>query len=84
MLSFFDDLEDVADEAEDLLDALLREGMVIEADVIVTVADVPLVGINLRAAVAGMTTMVEYGALGERFTATPETASCRGPRSGGW
>ncbi|WP_158056328.1 gas vesicle protein GvpM [Halorussus halophilus] len=45
----------------DLLDALLAEGALLQADVILTVADVPLVGINLRAAIAGMATMREYG-----------------------
>lgn len=45
----------------DLLDVLLDEGAVVEADVLVTVAEVPLVGIKLRAAIAGMATMTEYG-----------------------
>lgn len=45
----------------DLLDVILRDGAVIEADVIISVADVPLVGLKLRAALAGMTTMTEYG-----------------------
>lgn len=45
----------------ELLDVLLREGAVIQADVVVTVADIPLIGISLRAAIAGMTTMTEYG-----------------------
>jgi hypothetical protein len=45
----------------EFVDVLLREGAVIQADVIVTVADVPLIGISLRAAIAGMTTMTEYG-----------------------
>lgn len=45
----------------DLLDVLLDDGAVIEADVLITVADVPLVGIKLRAAIAGLTTMREYG-----------------------
>lgn len=45
----------------DVLDVLLREGAMVQADVLITVADVPLIGINLRAAVAGMTTMREYG-----------------------
>ncbi len=45
----------------DLLDVILREGAVIEADVIISVADIPLVGLKLRAALAGMTTMTEYG-----------------------
>lgn len=45
----------------DVLDVLLTEGAIVQADVVVTVADIPLIGINLRAAIAGMTTMVEYG-----------------------
>ena len=45
----------------DLLDVLLEEGAVLQADVLITVADVPLVGVNLRAAIAGMATMREYG-----------------------
>lgn len=45
----------------DLLDVLLEEGAVVEADVLVTVGDVPLVGLKLRAALAGMTTMTDYG-----------------------
>lgn len=45
----------------EFVDVLLREGIVIQADVIVTVADIPLVGISLRAAIAGMTTMTDYG-----------------------
>lgn len=51
------------DAAVDLLDVLLRDGVVLEADVVVTVADVPLVGIKLRAAIAGMTTMTDHGML---------------------
>ncbi|WP_227380750.1 gas vesicle protein GvpM [Haladaptatus halobius] len=45
----------------DLLDVLLRDGAVIQADVVITVADVPLVGLSLRAAIAGMSTMTDYG-----------------------
>lgn len=45
----------------EFVDVLLREGIVVQADVIVTVADIPLVGISLRAAIAGMTTMTDYG-----------------------
>lgn len=49
------------DAVVDLLDVILRDGVILQADVIVTVADVPLIGISLRAAVAGMTTMRDYG-----------------------
>jgi len=48
----------------DLVDVVLRDGAMIQADVVVTVADVPLVGIDLRAAVAGVSTMRDYGFLG--------------------
>lgn len=47
----------------DLVDVLLREGAVVDADVVVTVGGVPLVGIRLQAAIAGMATMTEYGLL---------------------
>lgn len=45
----------------DVLDVLLRDGAMIQADVLISVADIPLIGLNLRAAVAGLTTMREYG-----------------------
>lgn len=53
------------DAAVDLVDTILRDGAVVQADVVVTVADVPLIGISLRAAVAGMTAMREYDFLTE-------------------
>ncbi|ERH09232.1 MAG: gas vesicle protein [halophilic archaeon J07HX64] len=46
----------------ELLDVLLEKGVIIQADIVVTVADIPLVGISLRAAIAGMAKMSEYGA----------------------
>ncbi len=49
------------DAAVDLVDVILREGVVVEADVVIRVADVALVGVRLRAAVAGMATMTRYG-----------------------
>ncbi len=45
----------------DLLDRALDKGVVISADLVVSLAGVPLVGVNLRAAVAGMETMLRYG-----------------------
>lgn len=51
------------DALVDLADVILRDGVVVEADVLVTVADVPLVGLEPRAAVAGMTAMREHGLL---------------------
>ncbi len=47
----------------DLLDRVLDKGLVIQADLIVSVAGIPLIGVNLRAALAGMETMLEYGVM---------------------
>lgn len=49
----------------DLLDRLLDKGLVIQADVIISVAGIPLIGINLRAALAGIETMLQYGVMEE-------------------
>ena len=45
----------------DLLDRVLDKGAIINADVIITVSGIPLIAVNLRAAIAGMETMLEYG-----------------------
>lgn len=45
----------------DLLDRVLDRGLLINADIVICLAGVPLIGINLRAALAGIETMVEYG-----------------------
>jgi hypothetical protein len=45
----------------DVLDRLLTKGVVVQADLIICLAGVPLIGVNLRAAIAGMETMLEYG-----------------------
>lgn len=47
----------------DLLDRILDKGLVINADVIISLAGIPLIGINLRAALAGMETMIKYGVM---------------------
>jgi len=44
----------------ELVDILLREGVVVAADVVVSVAEIPLVGIQLRLALAGMTELTEH------------------------
>ncbi|MCH6472010.1 gas vesicle protein [Sinomonas terrae] len=44
-----------------LLDVLLNKGVYLDLDAIVTVAEVPLIGISLRAVLGGMETMLEYG-----------------------
>jgi hypothetical protein len=45
----------------DLVDRILVKGVILQADVIISVSGVPLIGVNLKAAIAGLTTMVEYG-----------------------
>jgi hypothetical protein len=45
----------------DLLDRLLKKGIILNADLIISVAGVPLIGINLKAALASIETMLDYG-----------------------
>jgi len=47
----------------DLLDRVLDKGIVVYADIIVSVAGIPLIGVNLRAALAGIETMLSYGVM---------------------
>jgi gas vesicle protein GvpA/GvpJ/GvpM family len=47
-----------------LVEVLLDKGVVLDLDLLVTVAEVPLIAVNLRAMVAGVETMVEYGVPG--------------------
>lgn len=49
----------------DLVDVLLRDGAMITADVVITVDGVPLLGIRLQAAIAGMATMTDHGLLAD-------------------
>ena len=42
----------------DLLDRVLDRGLVIHADIMITLAGIPLVGLSLRAQLAGMETMM--------------------------
>lgn len=49
----------------DLLDRVLDKGVVLYADIIVSVAGIPLIGVNLRAALAGIETMISYGVMQE-------------------
>ncbi|MBI4336432.1 MAG: gas vesicle protein [Chloroflexi bacterium] len=45
----------------DLLDRVLERGLVLDADIVICLAGVPLIGLRLRAALAGMETMTKYG-----------------------
>jgi len=55
-------LEPTRDSAlVDLLDRILAKGVILHADLIISVSGVPLIGVNLKAAIAGMKTMLDYG-----------------------
>lgn len=45
----------------DLLDRVLDKGLIINADIIISLSGIPLIGVKLQAAVAGMETMLKYG-----------------------
>lgn len=70
----------------DLVDVLLADGAVLAADVVITVADVPLVGVQARVLLAGMTRLSEEGIFETwdeeirdrgRTTADATTPDCR-------
>jgi len=45
----------------DLLDRVLDKGLLLNADLIISLAGVPLIAVNIRAAIASVETMLEYG-----------------------
>ncbi len=45
----------------DLLDRILDKGVMLNADIIISISGIPLIGINLRAAIASVDTMLRYG-----------------------
>ncbi|MBI4304269.1 MAG: gas vesicle protein [Chloroflexi bacterium] len=45
----------------DLLDRVLSKGLILDADIIIHVAGIPLLGLKLKAALAGIETMLSYG-----------------------
>ena len=47
----------------DLVDRILVKGVILHADLVISVSGVPLIGVNLKAAIAGITTMVDYGVM---------------------
>ena len=50
---------------KDLLDRVLDKGMVLNADILITVAGVPLIGVSLQAVIASMEVMCKYGFLNQ-------------------
>ncbi len=49
----------------DLLNRVLDKGAIIIADVVITLGGVPLIGVNLKAVIAGMQTMLDQGLMEE-------------------
>jgi gas vesicle structural protein len=47
----------------DLLDRILDKGLFLRADLIVSLAGIPLIGVTLSLAVAGTETMLKYGVM---------------------
>jgi hypothetical protein len=45
----------------DILDRVLDKGLILNADLMIHVAGIPLLGVKLNAALAGMETMLKYG-----------------------
>jgi hypothetical protein len=64
----------------DLLDRILDKGLIVDADLIILVAGIPLIGIKLKAAIAGMETMLKYG-IWEDWDAAQRTVAVEGRRS---
>lgn len=57
----------------DLIDRALQKGVILNADLVVTVAEVPLLAANLRLALASVETMLRYGVMSDWLTAVSLT-----------
>jgi predicted alpha/beta hydrolase len=49
----------------DLMDRLLDRGLFLRADLVISVAGIPLIGASLSLALAGMETMLNYGVMND-------------------
>jgi hypothetical protein len=79
----------------DLLDRVLEKGLILDADLLIHVAGIPLLGVNLKACLAGIETMLRYGiwqdwdeaqrsiATRERKQGVQEEANVPGPETEG-
>lgn len=45
----------------DLLEVLLNKGAILNVDMLIGIGNIPLIGVSVRAAIAGIETMLEYG-----------------------
>ena len=52
----------------ELIDRTLNKGVILNADLIITVADVPLLAANLKLALASVETMLKYGVMNDWLT----------------
>lgn len=64
-----------------LVEVLLDKGVHLDLDLLVSVAEVPLIAVNLRATIAGVETMIAYGIPGVWTDAERERLATR-PRPG--
>ncbi len=55
----------------ELLDRALQKGVILNADLVVTVAGVPLLAANLRLALASADTMLKYGVMQDLIVSKP-------------
>lgn len=55
----------------DLLDRVLEKGLILDADLIISLAGVPLIAVSLRTAIAGVDTMARYGLMTELISQLP-------------
>ena len=53
----------------ELIDRTLNKGVILNADLIITVADIPLLAANLKLALASVETMLKYGVMNDWLTA---------------
>lgn len=56
----------------ELIDRTLNKGIILNADLVITVANVPLLAANLRLALASVETMLKYGVMKDLLTSTSE------------
>ena len=64
----------------DLLDRILDKGLFLRADLVVSLAGIPLIGVTLSLAVAGTETMLKYGVMTDWDRDIRALAGAAGPR----
>lgn len=54
----------------ELIDRAMNKGVILDADLVITVANVPLLAANLRLALASVETMLKYGVMNDLLKPT--------------